>query len=186
MVLLAEHSLGIRRLRLPSLPRAETAPALQRFGWYVDRRAFGPDLYDRGRDTRLGTVTAGDVLDRLWRAGRRHAAEVLDEAELDLVDRTVTGRSPLPLELPDDDDGVVGTVRTDRSYLPRHRAGVELRVLRATWWRAVLELHGPVGTRWLTVPGRALDDLLDAIDSGELDAELRAMVGAPTGDRISR
>lgn len=186
MVLLAEHSLGARRFRLPSLPRAEIAPAVERFGWYVDRRGFGPDLYDLGRDTRLGAVTAGDVMDRLWRAGRRYAAKVLDESELDLVDRTVDRRSPIPLERPDKDDGVVDVVRTDRIYRPRHRAGVELHVLRATWWRAVLEVRGPIGTRWLTVPGRALDLLLDAVDRGALDGDLHAMVGAPVADRSSR
>ena len=53
--------------------------AVERFGWYVDRRAFGVDLYAHGASSRLrrrcDTVTASD-----------HAFEVSEEVRRDLAD----------------------------------------------------------------------------------------------------
>ena len=183
MVMLAEHRPALARPRLSCLPRPEVTPAVERFGWFVDRRAFGPDLYAGGRDTRLGALTAGAVLLRLWESARPHTRGVLADSEIDLVDRAVTGDLPLPLELPTNDDGAVPLAPGGRDYGPRNRGGIEVRVLRATWWRAVLEIRGPASERWLTVPGRALDALLDALDGGELDADLALLTGQHTRTR---
>ena len=177
MVLVAESGRGLRGRWLRSLPEARVVPAVQRYGWFVDRRAFGPDLYAEGRNTRLGALTAGAVLIRLWDSARTDAQRVLAQSEIDLVDRVVIGSLPLPLEQPMDDDGVTADVPKSCNYGPRNRSGIEVQVLRATWWRAVLEIRGPGATRWLTVPGRGLDSLLNALDRGTLDADLHMLTG---------
>src|SRR5439155_21831708 len=41
------------RAALPTRLQGRIEPARQRFGWYVDRTAFGPDLYRVGRDALL-------------------------------------------------------------------------------------------------------------------------------------
>ncbi|WP_231200169.1 hypothetical protein, partial [Salmonella enterica] len=64
---LAADAVRSRRVRaqLPPPLRVRTQRAVQRYGTYVDRRAFGPDLYREGRRTVLrtrrgGSTTAGD------------------------------------------------------------------------------------------------------------------------------
>lgn len=172
MVLLAESRLGPRGWRPAVRPRPAVVDATERYGWYLDRRAFGPDLYREGRSARIGGSTAGELLQHLWTQGRCCAATVLGPDELQLVDELVDGRRPLPLEEACDNDGQTLPVRTDRSYGPRRRAGVTVSVADATWWRAVVELRTGAGSRWLTMPGRSLDELLSAIDDGRLDDDL--------------
>lgn len=159
---------------LPRTPRVRPERAVERFGWYVDRRAHGPDLYADARATRLGATTAADVLDRAWRAARPLALTVLDAAEVALADGVVAGAHPLPLERPVDDDGWTAPVRTDRHYGPRRCGRLEIHVTAATWWKALLEVRDEGRRRWLTIPGRALDDLLDALDRGAFDDDALA------------
>ncbi len=173
IVLLAENCLGLDRWRPPAGPRLALTSATERYGLYVDRMAFGPDLYLAGRKAWLAGQSANELMDRQWGAARRWAATVLGPDELALADDLVAGRRPLPLENPCDDDGPTAAVRTDRSYLPRRRGGLTISVANATWWRAVVEVRNGSGSRWLTVPGRALDHVLDAIDDGSLDDDLR-------------
>lgn len=183
ITLLAERSAGIRRLpyRLPVLPRPRVVPAVERYGFYVDRRAFGPDLYRAGRATvltrRTGSVTAGDMLQEAWAAARAPAAAVLAADELALVDALAAGASAIPLEEPEIGDEPIPLDRSrPRRYDDRRRPGVGVAVESATWWRALLRLTGPDETRWLTIPGRSLDQVLDALDAGLLDDELSAIV----------
>lgn len=175
MVTLAERSLLLRR-RIPHGPEILPERAVERYGWYVDRRAFGPDLYLDGRDTRLGAETAGQAMGRLWAVARRMVRDQLSQNEIGLVDAAVSGARPLPLEDPVDDDGPVTPVRLDRSYAPRRRRGLEVTVHRATWWKAVLGIRRGDTERWLTLPGRALDAVLDAVDADLLDEDLVAIV----------
>lgn len=81
--------------------------AVERYGWYVDRRAFGADLYGLGRETPLrrthpggkissATVSAGQHLDDTWRVARASLAGRLAEDELAKVDAVVGGSAPLP------------------------------------------------------------------------------------------
>ena len=44
MVMLAERSIRFR-WRLPTAAEINPERAVERYGWYVDRRAYGPDLY---------------------------------------------------------------------------------------------------------------------------------------------
>jgi hypothetical protein len=175
MVMLAERSLRFR-WRLPTVPGVNPEPAVERYGWYVDRRAFGPDLYQHGRSTRVGVELAADVLTRLWAAAKTAIGDRLSSEELGLVDALAAGERPLPLEQPADGDGPTATVRLNRSYAPRQRGDIEVSVYRATWWKAVLALRRGDVRRWLTLPGRTLDAVLDAVDTGALDDDLARMV----------
>lgn len=196
IALLAEQAVGFSRLtcRLPEVPHPRVEPAVERFGYYVDRAAFGPDLYRAGRGTRLvhrrRTVTAGEVLARIWSAARTLAATALGRDELELVDALAAGRVAIPLEGPPTEDGrvagaqpLVGDGAVARSYAPRIRGAQRVVVESATWWKALLRVDSDAGTRWITIPGRALDEILEAIDSGELDQEL-AGIGAGSADSL--
>ena len=175
VTLLAER----RRRERPRLPRgARLRPerAVERFGWYVDRKALGPDLYAAGRATPLGGASAGDLLGQVWRTARPGCGDVLAAEEVALVDRLVDGSLPLPLELPIDRDGATAEVPDDRRYDPRRSGSIEVTVESATWWKAVLRVAAAGRTRWLVVPGRALDAVLDAVDAGALQADLEDLL----------
>ncbi len=181
VTLLAQRSAGLGRIlhRLPRTPRIRPAPSVERFGWYVDRAAHGPDLYLDGRRTHLGATTAGAVLERVWTAARALSAGLLAAEELHLVDALVDGDLPLPLEQPLDDPVIAAAaLGPRRDYGRRCRGEVEICVTAATWWRAVIELRSPSAVRWVTIPGRALDGVLDAVDAGTLDGDLDAILTA--------
>ncbi len=77
-------------------------PARERYGWYVDRRAFGADLYTLGRSTPLrlsgsgATILAGRHLEVTWSAARPRLVGLLGADELALVDAVVGSSEPLP------------------------------------------------------------------------------------------
>lgn len=77
-------------------------PARERYGWYVDRRAAGPDLYALGRDTPLRRsatgviVTAGRHLEDAWAVARARLVGLLPDEELVRVDDVVGGTPFLP------------------------------------------------------------------------------------------
>jgi hypothetical protein len=97
-----------RPLRIGSLPpvvRADAEPAVERFGWYVDRCAFGVDLYEHGRGAPLRRRDgrpwlAQQQLEAAWSVARRAIAQDASTEELELVDRVVDGTARLPLEQP--------------------------------------------------------------------------------------
>lgn len=76
--------------------------AVERYGWYVDRRAFGGDLYALGRKAPLRVTgsgerrTAGEHLVLTWGLARAALAGLTSEGELAAVDEVVTGCTPLP------------------------------------------------------------------------------------------
>lgn len=174
---LAERACRTGRLMhpVPRTPRLRPARAVERYGWYVDRHGWGPDLYRQGRETVLGSRTAGEWLRVVWHAARPLTRDLLDDDERSLVDDAVSGARPLPLEHPLDDDGPVQMPPGDQHYGPRDRGDLQVVVVQATWCRALVEIRTPTGIRWLTLPGRALDDVL-ALDAGLLDRELSALL----------
>lgn len=165
---------------LPARLRLRTERSKQRFGTYVDRSAFGPDLYADGRAALLrrrgGTIAAGE-----------HLAEVLallddrllladdDRAALSAV---VTGDLPLPCErespVPDDAPRVVAP---PLDLGPRQAGDVRVEFVRATWWTYVVQLSGS-RERWLTVPRTWLASFLARLDDGSLDEGLARLVRA--------
>ncbi|WP_377645329.1 hypothetical protein [Oryzobacter terrae] len=77
-------------------------PARERYGWYVDRRSVGADLYEGGRGTALSrrgsgeVVTAGRHLEQAWALARARLAPLVGDDELARVDAVVGGTAPLP------------------------------------------------------------------------------------------
>lgn len=93
-----------RRERVPRPVRARVKPSNIRAGWYVDRQAFGPDLYRDGRAARLrsrlrGTWTAQEHLCEAWECARSKVEALFEPRELTLVDLVVDGGRPIPIEL---------------------------------------------------------------------------------------
>jgi len=91
------------RRHLPRAVRSRVRPSNVRAGWYVDRRAFGTDLYRDGRSARLRwgaghTWTAQAHLEETWGCARPMVEPLLDESELLLVDRVIDGTIAIPLE----------------------------------------------------------------------------------------
>jgi hypothetical protein len=83
---------------------ARLASAHERYGWYVDRNAFGVDLYAEGRRARLrrgrhGTITGQEHLERAWDLARAALGSVASSADLESADRLVSGAMALPSEV---------------------------------------------------------------------------------------
>jgi hypothetical protein len=167
---------GVARRFVLDLPPARLEPAVQRYGWCVDRTAFGPDLYARGRATPLAQTTADEVLRRVWERARALVEGDLGAEDLRCVDLMVAGRSPIPLEHPLDDDGPTADIPPPRDYGPRQVGDIRVELVGATWWKALLRVSDSRQTRWVVIPGRALDAVLDALDAGILTSDLRLVL----------
>ena len=171
---------------LPVLaPRVE--PARDRFGVYVDRTAFGGDLYVSGRETALplrggGLTDAQTGLARTWAAARATLAGRVGGPELDEVDAVVAGRQPLPCEYGADIRSTAGTRRrpTQTAYglalAARQRPDFALAPVMLTWQLAVFLVAGQRRV-FAAVPGSQLAGFLIALDAGELDASIASYLG---------
>ena len=79
-------------------------PAVERYGLYVDRRAFGPDLYDAGRSSMLTQTrdrrprSAQDQLEHAWAIARATLTDDADASDLEATDAMVRGDIPLSCE----------------------------------------------------------------------------------------
>jgi hypothetical protein len=85
--------------------RVDLVPAVERYGIYVDRRAFGPDLYDQGRRALLQTHAgnqrlAQQQLELAWTLARESLASDVGTCDLEMADRMVHGEVALPCEAP--------------------------------------------------------------------------------------
>jgi hypothetical protein len=191
IVVLCAASAGRRGARgsVRSVPELDLTivPARERFGYYVDRRASGSDLYSAGRAAVLrtaagSTITAGDHLAAVWELARPHARRLgLDPTA---VDAAVTGRSSLPCEVGDRSDAPVAV-----TALGRHRANEsrpenpDLRrrqrpfgLVEAAWvtWNVTAwRCSSPDGGEYyLVIPRADHAGFLSVLDSGRLDRPL--------------
>jgi hypothetical protein len=180
-----------RRARPGAGVRPTVEPARGRYGFYVDRRAFGPDLYAAGRATLLrpGTM-AQDVLAASWELARPFALGFAGDDEVALVDVAVDGRRPLPCEAPEEEGlRTVGppdaaAAPTGRVVASRRRPGLLVEADVATWDGTVFEVRNDAATALVTVPRRDLEGFLVALDGGRLDDVLRAAVEAAAARRL--
>jgi hypothetical protein len=162
------------RLRTNGLAqRPRTQAAVERYGIYVDRRAFGPDLYATGRATPLRRGrTAQGHLEASWGVLREDAETFASAYELDVVDRVVAGLAPLPSEGQGDElapaEAAVADPFCDALTL-RRRGAIRLRPLSITWAAAVFALTVDGDEIVWAVPGRLLRGALAAFDDGRLD-----------------
>lgn len=156
-------------------------PARERFGYYVDRRAFGGDLYNTGRATTIGRRTAQWNLQRSWEIVRPDAATFATRTELATTDAVVRGDHPLPCERPDADDAHPDTFTSWGPDLTAtsHRFGFELVAVLATWEQVVFQLTHHERSWLLAVPAERAGLLLRLFTSGLLDAYLRRIVATP-------
>lgn len=180
-----------RRNGLPTAVRPVTKAADQRFGWYVDRRAFGPDLYAQGRDTvihtRQGDRRAGDLLEESWSAIRPSTELIADADDLALVDMMVAGDRPLPLESPTPAEPASASATPHGSAIrSRHRPGVTVEARYATWDTTVFEVtcHLEPRTFVVNIPDPSLERFLSMLDAGQLDSWLHEALAATPSGRI--
>jgi hypothetical protein len=169
--------------------------AVARYGWYVDRRAFGGDLYADGRQAELRTLagmtlTAQEHLEATWETVRDALAGVLEAADLESAAAVVEGRQPLPSESDGPIDRVpTGTVdrATDTAGSPtdpvdpygaaladRSRPGFDLAPVMLTWETVVFVVADRTRRRRLFIrtPGERLGTFLALLDAGRLDRSL--------------
>ncbi len=162
----------------------------ERFGWYVDRRAFGADLYSGGRDAQVNwggrTVRAQHVLQAAWEETRPLVAGDADPAELAAVDDAVSGDAPLPLEDDDPPDLSCGHPTPARPVslgpspylrpLRRRHGGIELAPVVVTWDFVVFVVvdRRRLHRCFVTVPRPLLRVFATSVASGRLDAVLAA------------
>jgi hypothetical protein len=196
---LAESS----RLGLPAL-RLRLRLGDQRYGWYVDRRAPGADLYAAGRATPLMTIegstrSAGEHLAEAWAVARRHLVGRATRDEMDLVDRLVTGRAALPVERKADTGrprpGRDGAVTVDsaversvfgRALEARHRSRYDVAPVMLTWQVAVFVVasHAEGRRAFAVIPARLLGRWLRRLDAGLFDDVIEAYLRLRPAHRL--
>jgi hypothetical protein len=173
-----------RAPRLLVAPRV--VPARGRFGMYVDRHAFGPDLSAYGRSARIGGRTAQDLLTWSWDRCRGHALEFAAAHEIAAVDAAVDGRSPLPSEEVGAGCGGpsvlgAGAVPYVDMTVARRSGTMTLDPILATWDHVCFALVIDGVSRVVAVRAEAAACLVTAFESGELDAWCGRVAGVDVG-----
>jgi hypothetical protein len=165
---------------LPPRLKVRAERAKGRFGAYVDRTAFGGDLYASGRSTVLrrrgGPVTAGEHLAEVVALLDGRLRALLSPEDLAGLQAVVSGSEPLPCEQDDVAPDDAPRCAVDPLDLRDRRVGdVGVEVVNATWWTYVVRLEGP-RQRWLTVPRTWVRSFLERLDDGTLDEVLARLV----------
>ncbi len=188
---------GLRSRRsLPPAVEADVAPAVDRFGWYIDRSAFGVDLYAEGRDAslrrRLAPAISGQrLLERSWDAARERLSSALTDTELELVDDFVAGMEALPLE-----SQVSRAPSRDCASEPRThpmgealgsivRPGFAVRPFRVTWDYVLYEVDG-ARRAYFAVPRDRLAEVRSDLATGRLDRLVEGYLRAASPRRVLR
>jgi hypothetical protein len=170
---------------LPAAIDSDIAAAVERPGWYIDRRAFGPDLYRYGRDTivRIDGVPArsGDVLVRAWEHVRDHACQLVGPDEVSLVDDVVEERRPIPLESTARFEDLC-LLEVDSPFAQLHErvhGDVHVRPVVLTWSSVTFEVERSSDAGYVVVPRCWLREFLKKLDDDQLDDLLPAVCAAP-------
>jgi Bacterial Ig-like domain (group 3)/IPT/TIG domain len=189
------------RATLPPRLDVRLARAVHRYGWYVDRGAFGTDLHAAGRRALLpraagGTISAQSHLELAWAAARQALAEDAAASDLQAAEAMVTGSLPLPAEQgrPDDApgdqrDGDIrfppdGAAVLDAPPLCAYvRPGFTLRPVAATWDFTVFEATGPARSAYACIPRDSLPAFAAALKDGALDDAIAAYLALPSRRR---
>jgi hypothetical protein len=166
--------------RLPPAVEVMLEPARQRYGWYIDRTAFGPDLYRDGRGARLllargGTVTAQQQIEACWEIAREALDGFASADDIDAVDRMVRGDIPLPCE----DGGwrdarpSGGVPSSPYARLDHRRStargAITVEPVTATWDFVAFRVARADAATIVNVPESDLDAFTRLIEAGELD-----------------
>ena len=180
------------RTALPPRLDVRLARAVHRYGWYVDRGAFGTDLHAASRRALLrrasgGTISAQTHLELAWAAARQALADDAAASDLQAAEAMVTGSLPLPAEhgQPDGAPGGQrggdirfppdGTVVPDTPRPCVHvRPGFVLRPVAATWDFTVFAASGPARRAYACIPRDSLPGFAAALEEGTLDDAIAA------------
>jgi hypothetical protein len=181
------------RRHLPRPVRSRVRPSNVRAGWYVDRRAFGPDLYHDGRQSKLHfgidkSFTAQAHLHEAWARSRPFVAPLLAQDELVLVDRVVDGDVAIPLEGVKTEHDLLGPYEVDvfgRVGGTRQRFGYTIEPIAIAWDAIAFQLRGDRDAI-ACVPRAALAEFLDELDHGLLDDTIRSFLASPPQGRVLR
>lgn len=184
IALVAQRARQDRRYarRLPGPLDMSVVRSPQRFGWYVDRRASGDDLYSAGRQTALrlrdgGCLSAGDLLARSWELARAELEHRIDAQVLTHVDATVSSERKLPVD-PSPSDRRAAPAAEPAPW-PTHLVDdwsvgdIGVTAVAATWHRVVFRARRGDEQRWLTVPGSMVDEFVRRLAAHDLDEWLR-------------
>jgi uncharacterized repeat protein (TIGR02543 family) len=190
------------RAALPPRLDVRLAPAVHRYGWYVDREAFGTDLHAAGRRALLrraggGTICAQCHLELAWAAARQALAEDAAASDLQAAEAMVTGCLPLPAEQGRPDGAPGGRRDGDVRFPPggaavpdapplrvRVRPGFTLRPVAATWDFTVFEASGPARSAYACIPRDSLPGFAAALEDGALDEAIAAYLALPSRRRV--
>ena len=190
------------RAALPPGLDVRLARAVHRYGWYVDRGAFGTDLHAAGRRALLprasgGTICAQSHLELAWAAARQALADDATASDLQAAEAMVTGSLPLPAEHSQPggaaggqrggDAGFCldGAVVPDTPRLCAHvRPGFTLRPVAATWDFTVFEASGPGRRAYACIPRDSLPGFAAALEEGALDDPIAAYLALPSRRRV--
>jgi hypothetical protein len=167
----------------------------QRPGIFIDRAAFGEDLYRSGRDALLrladgGSERAGARLEAAWARLRPIASTMATAAELAAVDARVDGRVRLPSER-----GAPLEPPVHRGHrVPLVSPGSNVALLRAfkhgavqvepavlDWEASLLRIRHPGGMTFARVPRDESAEFAAMVRGGGLEPALakRSVLGAP-------
>jgi hypothetical protein len=190
------------RTALPPRLDVRLARAVHRYGWYVDRGAFGTDLHAASRRALLrrasgGTISAQTHLELAWAAARQALADDAAASDLQAAEAMVTGSLPLPAEH-DQPDGAPGgqpggdvrfpldgTVVPDMPRPSVHvRPGFVLRPVAATWDFTVFAASGPARRAYACIPRDSLPGFAAALEEGALDDAIAAYLALSTRRRM--
>jgi Bacterial Ig-like domain (group 3)/IPT/TIG domain len=190
------------RTALPPRLDVQLARAVHRYGWYVDRGAFGMDLHSASRRTLLrrasgGTICAQSHLELAWAVAREALADDAAAADLQAAEAMVTGSLPLPAEQGQPDDAPIGqrggdvpfpldgAVVPDMPCLSAHvRPGFTLRPVAATWDFTVFEARGPARSAYACIPRDSLPGFAAALEEGALDDAIAAYLALTSRRRV--
>ena len=191
------------RALLPPGLAVQLAPAVHRYGWYVDRRAFGPDLHGAGRQTLLpraagGTISAQSHLELAWAAARQALAEDAAAADTLAAGAMVAGTLPLPAEhsqpeppaFSQQGESRLTHCRHNQPTAPVPRLGVRVRPgftihpVLATWDFIVFEARSPARRAYACVPRASLPGFASRLENGSLDDSIAAYLARPSRHRV--
>ena len=192
-----------RRADFPDTLRVALQHDDQRYGWFVSRTSFGTELYLAGRDALLGcrggrSISAQGHLERCWTTARATLVGDLDEAELGLVDRVVSGKEPLPAARPSSVEGETAWPPSGRRATKDpvadafglaarawSRPGYDLAPVMLTWDRAVFVVSDATRERlaFAHVPAPMLTSFTGQLKAGVLDETIRSYLAVPGGRR---
>ena len=184
---------GSPRSHLPPPVGVEVEAAVDRYGWYVDRTAFGFDLYRTGRTgtfkrQRWGSIPVQLHLTRAWLMASRALASHVGPADLAAGSALVEGRFPLPSETRINRTVPTGSRVSDATsgrllLQDRRRPTFASGAVLATWDFAVFRLAG-ARSIYASVPQEHVTGYVRAVEDGALDAIVGRRLEEPPRGRI--